>query len=132
MFYGKIRQCILADTVNQPSIDHNKHNKEDLFSHLPVSVSDDGTDLYDGLSRYMDNVVDYQGRKARMKISVVELPSILHIQLQVGYHCLPATAKLTNPLPESAIRSRDQTVVQISGLREILGDHLHGPIPGDL
>ena len=84
LFYGKMRQCILPRTVDEPSIDHAK---EDLFSHLPVSVSDDGTDLYDGLSRYMDNAVEYQGRKARMKVSVVELPSILQVQLQVEYHC---------------------------------------------
>ena len=87
LFYGKIRQRILLGTVDQPFFNHNK---EDLFSHLPVSVSDDGTDLYDGLSRYMNNVIEYQGRKARMKVSVVELPSILQIQLQVGYHSVSA------------------------------------------
>ena len=88
LFYGKIRQCILPGTEDQPSFGHNK---EDLFSHLPVTVSDDGTDLYDGLSRYMDNIIEYQGRKARMKVSVVELPSILQIQLQVGHHyCVSA------------------------------------------
>ena len=87
LFYGKIRQMILPRTVDEPSFGHTK---EDLFSHLPVSVSDDGTDLYDGLSRYMDNVIEYQGRKARMKVSVAELPSILQIQLQVVYHCVSA------------------------------------------
>ena len=87
LFYGKIRQCLLPGIVGQPSFGHNK---EDLFSHLSVTVSDNGTDLYDGLSRYMDNVFEYQGRKARMKVSVVELPSILQVQLQVGYHCVSA------------------------------------------
>ena len=87
LFYGKIRQRIFPRTVDEPSFDRAR---EDLFSHLPVSVSDDGTDLYDGRSRYMDNVIEYQGRKARMKASVVELPSILQIQLQVVYHCVSA------------------------------------------
>ena len=97
LFYGKIRQRILLGTVDQPFFNHNK---EDLFSHLPVSVSDDGTDLYDGLSRYMNNVVEYQGRKARMKVSVVELPSILQIQLQVGYHRVSSrNCQTYEPLP---------------------------------
>ena len=87
LFYGKIRQRILPCTVDEPSFDHTR---EDLFSHLPVSVSDDGTDLYDGLGRYMDNAIEYQGRKAGMKVSVVELPLILQIQLQVEYYCVSA------------------------------------------
>jgi ubiquitin carboxyl-terminal hydrolase 25/28 len=59
------------------------HEKEDLFSHLPVNVTDDGIDIYDGLSRYFDDVVEFDGRKARMEVSLVELPPVLQIQLQV-------------------------------------------------
>jgi ubiquitin carboxyl-terminal hydrolase 25/28 len=59
------------------------HEKEDLFSHLPVNVTHDGVDLYDGLSRYFDDVVEFEGKKARMEVSLVDLPPLLQIQLQV-------------------------------------------------
>src|SRR5258707_4895877 len=63
LFYGKIRQRITSvdGQKSRPSI----HEKEDLFSHLPVNVADDGIDIYDGLSGYFDDVVEFQGRKAR-------------------------------------------------------------------
>ena len=60
------------------------HEKEDLFSHLPVNVAIDGVDIYDGLSGYFDDVVDFEGKKARMEVALVDLPPILQIQLQVG------------------------------------------------
>jgi ubiquitin carboxyl-terminal hydrolase 25 len=59
------------------------HEKEDLFSHLPVNVANDGIDIYDGLSKYFDDVVEYEGGKTRMEISIVDLPPVLQIQLQV-------------------------------------------------
>jgi ubiquitin carboxyl-terminal hydrolase 25/28 len=59
------------------------HEKEDLFSHLPVNVAADGVDLYDGLSGYFDDIVDFEGKKARMEVSLVDLPPLLQIQLQV-------------------------------------------------
>lgn len=59
------------------------HEKEDLFSHLPVNVADDGIDIYDGLSGYFDDVVEFEGRKARMEVTLVDLPPLLQIQLQV-------------------------------------------------
>ena len=85
MFYGKIRQRLTnANPASRASI----HEKEDLFSHLPVNVTNDGVDIYDGLSGYFDDVVDYEGGKARMEVSLVDLPPLLQIQLQVcvGVH----------------------------------------------
>ncbi|KAF9566903.1 cysteine proteinase [Agrocybe pediades] len=80
LFYGKIRQRLTGADAQQsrPSI----HEKEDLFSHLPVNVTDDGVDIYDGLSGYFDDVVEFEGRKARMEVTLVELPPVLQIQLQ--------------------------------------------------
>ncbi|KAF8899278.1 hypothetical protein BD779DRAFT_1607774 [Infundibulicybe gibba] len=66
LFYGTIRQRLTGD----------------LFSHLPVNVINDGVDIYDGLSGYFDDVVDFEGKKARMEVSLVDLPPILQIQLQ--------------------------------------------------
>lgn len=63
---------------------HSLHEKEDLFSHLPLNVAEDGIDLYDGLSRYFDDSIEFEGKKARMEVSLVELPPLLQIQLQVG------------------------------------------------
>lgn len=84
LFYGKKRQRLTPltpsdDTRHKSSI----HEKEDLFSHLHVNVSDEGFDLYDGLVRYFDDVVDLEGQKKRMEVSLVDLPPLLQIQLQV-------------------------------------------------
>lgn len=83
LFYGKKRQRLTdlgpgTDRRHQSSI----HEKEDLFSHLHVNVSEEGYDLYDGLSRYFDDVVEFEGVKKRMDVSLIDLPPILHIQLQ--------------------------------------------------
>lgn len=59
------------------------HEKEDLFSNLPVNISAEGFDIYDGLSEYFDDVVEFDGQKARMQMSLVDLPPLLQIQLQV-------------------------------------------------
>lgn len=61
------------------------NEKEDLFSHLPVNVSEEGFDLYDGLGGYFHDHVEFEGKKATMEVSIVELPPILQIQLQVGF-----------------------------------------------
>lgn len=81
LFYGKIRQrlSLAPDPTRTKS---SLHEREDFFSHLPVNVSEESFDLYDGLSGYFDDVVDYEGTKARMEVSLVELPPILQIQLQ--------------------------------------------------
>lgn len=80
LFYGKLRQRLTPDQrKSRASITE----KQDLFSHLPVNVADNGIDIYDGLSRYFDDLVDYEGGKARMEVSLVELPPLMQIQLQV-------------------------------------------------
>ncbi|KAH9854519.1 cysteine proteinase [Lenzites betulinus] len=83
LFYGKKRQRLTSlsptdDARHQSSI----HEKEDLFSHLHVNVADEGFDLYDGLARYFDDVVELGGQKKRMEVSLVDLPPLLQIQLQ--------------------------------------------------
>ncbi|KAI9070249.1 cysteine proteinase [Trametes sanguinea] len=83
LFYGKKRQRLTSlspkdDAGHQSSI----HEKEDLFSHLHVNVADEGFDLYDGLARYFDDVVELGGEKKRMEVSLVDLPPLLQIQLQ--------------------------------------------------
>lgn len=79
LFYGKIRQRIASE---EPQAKSSIHEKEDLFSHLPVNVTDDGVDIYDGLSGYFDDVVEFEGHKARMEVTLVETPPLLQIQLQ--------------------------------------------------
>ncbi|GLB43607.1 putative peptidase C19 family protein [Lyophyllum shimeji] len=78
LFYGKLRQRLTGHPPSRSSI----HEKEDLFSHLPVNVTDDGVDVYDGLSGYFDDVVDFEGEKRRMEVTLVDLPPVLQIQLQ--------------------------------------------------
>jgi ubiquitin carboxyl-terminal hydrolase 25 len=75
-----MRQRITGHQLSGSSI----HEKEDLFSHLPVNVANDGVDIYDGLSGYFDDVVEFEGEKRRMEVSLVDLPPLLQIQLQVS------------------------------------------------
>lgn len=75
-----MRQRITGPQLSRSSI----HEKEDLFSHLPVNVANDGVDIYDGLSGYFDDVVEFEGEKRRMEVSLVDLPPLLQIQLQVS------------------------------------------------
>jgi hypothetical protein len=82
LFYGKIRQRI-SSTDERPGARASMHEREDLFSHLPLNVSDEGYDLYDGLSGYFNDDVEFEGRKAHMEVSIVDLPPVLQIQLQV-------------------------------------------------
>ncbi|PVG00890.1 cysteine proteinase [Serendipita vermifera] len=83
LFYGKIRQrvAVLADqSTSQVKTAINE--KDDLFSHLPVNVSDEGFDLHDGLSGYFHDNVEFEGKKATMDVSLLDLPAVLQIQLQ--------------------------------------------------
>ncbi|KAI0095055.1 hypothetical protein BDY19DRAFT_916041 [Irpex rosettiformis] len=84
LFYGKKRQRLthfgLEDVVRQRT--YSTHEKEDLFSHLHLNVADEGFDLYDGLGRYFDDVVELEGTKKRMDVTIVDLPPLLQIQLQ--------------------------------------------------
>jgi ubiquitin carboxyl-terminal hydrolase 25/28 len=82
LFYGKIRQRLTVPTMPTRA---SVHDKEDLFSHLPVNVTNDGIDIYDGLSGYFDDIVEFEGRKVRMEVTLVDLPPILQIQLQVCF-----------------------------------------------
>ncbi|KAI6154054.1 hypothetical protein BKA82DRAFT_4097016 [Pisolithus tinctorius] len=81
LFYGKLRQRISV-LPDQRRSRLSVHEKQDLFSHLPVNVIDSGIDIYDGLSSYFDDTVEFEGSKARMEVSLVELPPLLQIQLQ--------------------------------------------------
>jgi ubiquitin carboxyl-terminal hydrolase 25/28 len=90
LFYGRLKQRITAPLGSgAAALAHLRrqsrasiHEKEDLFSHLPLNVSDEGYDLYDGLSGYFDDVVEFEGKQARMQVSLVDLPPLLQIQLQ--------------------------------------------------
>jgi hypothetical protein len=56
-----------------------------------VNVTHDGVDIYDGLSGYFDDVVEFEGEKRRMEVSLVDLPPLLQIQLQV--RCLTVSCQ---------------------------------------
>ena len=89
LFYGKKRQRLTplteADAKKQKS--SSIHEKEDLFSNLHLNVADEGFDLYDGLGRYFDDIVELDGVKKRMEVTLVDLPPLLQIQLQVSCCC---------------------------------------------
>ncbi|KAF8336537.1 uncharacterized protein EI90DRAFT_3287565 [Cantharellus anzutake] len=81
LFYGTKRQRItpLDEDAKSQSV---VSEKTDLFAQLLVNVSNEGTDLYDGLSGFMDDVIEFEGKKASMEVVLVETPPILQIQLQ--------------------------------------------------
>lgn len=76
--------------------------KEDIFAQLLVNVSDESSDLYDGLGHFLDDTVEFEGRQAEMEIDILDLPPILQIQLQVriplSYSVLLLVLWLTFPL----------------------------------
>ncbi|KAF9257095.1 cysteine proteinase [Marasmius fiardii PR-910] len=78
LFYGKIRQRFVETLKGEPNI----HAKEDVFSHLPVNVAEEGFDIYDGLGRYFDDMIEYEGQRVPIEISLLKLPPVLQIQLQ--------------------------------------------------
>ncbi|KIK71437.1 hypothetical protein GYMLUDRAFT_52515 [Collybiopsis luxurians FD-317 M1] len=83
LFYGKIRQAFIETLKGEPTT----HQKEDLFSHLPVNVGADaegefGFDIYDGLGRYFDDTIEYEGQKVPMEVGLVKVPPLLQVQLQ--------------------------------------------------
>jgi hypothetical protein len=84
LFYGKMRQRITA-VEDEPNSSGKKavNEKDDLFSHLPVNVSEEGFDIYDGLGGYFRDTVEFEGKKATMEVTLIDLPPILQIQLQV-------------------------------------------------
>ncbi|KAF8531532.1 hypothetical protein JB92DRAFT_2691869 [Gautieria morchelliformis] len=82
LFYGTIRQRIRPLLLEPDGRGYSAHEKEDMFSHLPVNVSEESFDIYDGLSGYFDDTVEFQGKKAKMEVSLVDLPPMLQIQLQ--------------------------------------------------
>ena len=59
------------------------HESENVFSILPVSVSDEGYDLYDGLSSYFHLTAQFYSNTVSMEITLIDLPPVLQIQLQV-------------------------------------------------
>lgn len=88
LFYGKLLQRLspifdpTASPISFKSRAATVREKEDLFSHLLVNVSDEGFDLYDGLSRYFEDEVEHAGKRSKMEVSLLDLPPILQIQLQ--------------------------------------------------
>lgn len=86
MFYGTTRQRILP--ASGAGSRHSIHERDDLFSDLAVDVSEGGFDIYDGLSRYLLDNIEFEGMAARMETSLVDLPPLLHIRLQVRLYLI--------------------------------------------
>jgi len=82
LFYGSLRQRLVAPT-SESSRALSTHENENVFSILPVSVSDEGYDLYDGLSSYFHSTAQLDSNTVSMEITLVDLPPVLQIQLQV-------------------------------------------------
>ena len=82
LFYGTLRQRLIAPT-HEGARRVSTHDSENVFSILPVIVSDEGYDLYDGLSSYFHSTAQLDSNTVSMEITLVDLPPVLQIQLQV-------------------------------------------------
>ncbi|KAF8257553.1 hypothetical protein EI94DRAFT_1774415 [Lactarius quietus] len=65
LFYGTLRQRLIAPRRKGRGI---------VFSILPVSVSDEGYDIYDGLSSYFHSTAQLDSNTLSMEITLVDLP----------------------------------------------------------
>ena len=100
------------------------HESENVFSILPVSVSDEGYDLYDGLSSYFHSTAQLDSNTVSMEITLVDLPPVLQIQLQVCV--VQLVIHLGSRFEfyyyfsiEGAMGSRDGPIVEITGIRKV-------------
>ncbi len=82
LFYGTLRQRLIAPTPEGGRVG-STHDSENVFSILPVSVSDEGYDIYDGLSSYFHSTAQLDSKTVSMEVTLVDLPPVLQIQLQV-------------------------------------------------
>ncbi|KAK4700117.1 hypothetical protein P7C70_g6136, partial [Phenoliferia sp. Uapishka_3] len=79
-FYGKMKQEL---EIDDPTETDRIRVKEDPFFSLLVDVAEPGHNLYDGLDTVFDDaVVEIEGKKARRRITLIDVPPILQIQLQ--------------------------------------------------
>ncbi|KAL8284166.1 hypothetical protein RQP46_004915 [Phenoliferia psychrophenolica] len=82
-FYGKMKQQL--EIINDPTEKEPLRIKEDPFFSLLVGVdlAEQGRNVYDGLDSVFDDaLVEIEGKHARRRITLVDVPPILHIQLQ--------------------------------------------------
>lgn len=78
LFYGKMRQRLEFE-------DHSEavRIQDEPFSYLLVDVAQEGRHLYDGLDMVFDSsFVSIDGKQAQRRISLVDVPPILQVQLQ--------------------------------------------------
>jgi ubiquitin carboxyl-terminal hydrolase 25/28 len=85
LFYGTLRQRLIAPPTHEGARAGSTHDSENVFSILPVSVSDEGYDIYDGLSSYFHSTAQLDSNTVSMEITLVDLPPVLQIQLQVSH-----------------------------------------------
>ncbi|KAK4055088.1 ubiquitin-specific protease ubp2 [Microbotryomycetes sp. JL201] len=79
-FFGKTQQKLSFEDTNVT--DPVRIRQEPFFSLL-VDVAEEGRDMYDGLDAvFDDSVVEIEGKKARRRVSLVDVPDLLQIQLQ--------------------------------------------------
>lgn len=80
LFFGKTRQILTPiDSRGQAPTSE----KSDIFGLLPVMISNTTLDIYDGLSTLFDDIVDRgDGGKARMELSLVDIPPLLQVEFR--------------------------------------------------
>lgn len=80
LFKGVSRQTLRL-TVQTTEVRH----KEEQFSYLLVDIPHDGLDIYDGIdAAYSQSIVTLDGKEVDRTDSLLRLPPILQIQLQVS------------------------------------------------
>lgn len=79
-FYGKTRQRL---EISDPEDSEPVRTKDEEFPYLLVDVAEEGRDLYDGLDVVFDDaMVTIDGKDARRRVTLVDVPPVLQIQLK--------------------------------------------------
>ncbi|KAM0756546.1 cysteine proteinase [Meredithblackwellia eburnea MCA 4105] len=126
LFYGKMKQQL---EIEDPAEAEPVRSTEEPFFSLLVDVAEEGRSIYDGLDTVFDDAqVEIEGKRARRRISLVDAPPILHVQLQrvqydrVAQKVFKSNAHLSfgdtiamdrylevDPANEAAVERRDRT-----------------------
>lgn len=73
---------------DDPTVSEPVRVQNEPFAYLLVDVAEEGRTLYDGLDTvFDDSPVEIEGKKAQRRVSLLELPPVLQVQLQVRETC---------------------------------------------
>ncbi|KAF8257036.1 hypothetical protein EI94DRAFT_1774682 [Lactarius quietus] len=109
LFYGTLRQRLIAP--DRKGRGQCQHTIQKTFFYTSCQVSDEGYDIYDGLSSYFHSTAQLDSNTLSMEITLLDLPPVLQIQLQVQWDRETGQSwksqAYVNANPDKRARSKD-------------------------